>query len=188
VIKQSLKFLHQLGAAGFIGALAAYLVLVATANPQSPAEYAAVRQGIAAICTWMLLPSLGVVLISGLLAIAAHRPFVDAGWAWLKAALGIVIFEGTLGAIDAKARQAAALSAKLAGGEGDPAVLAEIMRSEWIGLWTIMALAVANVVLAVWRPRLLRLPGRAEALSRSPSPSRGEGGGEGERNPPRPSG
>lgn len=163
MIKQSLKFLHELGGIGLIGALAAYLILVATASAQSPVEYAAVRNGIAAICKWLLIPSLALVLITGLLAIAAHRPFIHAGWAWLKALLGIAMFEGTLGAIDANARRAAALSSRLAAGEGDPAALAEVLRSEWIGLWTIMALALANVVLAVWRPRLLRLKPRHPA-------------------------
>lgn len=158
-----LKFLHEISGIGVIGSLAAYLVLVATANPDSVNEYAAVRHGIAMLCKWVLLPSLALVLISGLLAIAVTRPFMEARWVWVKALLGISMFEGTLGAVAANAQRGAELAAKAAAGQGNPQLMAELMRGEWIGVWTILAISVANVVLAVWRPRFKR---RAAAASR----------------------
>jgi hypothetical protein len=151
-----LKALHQIGGIGLAGSLAACIVLVATAPTDSLVGYAAVRQGIAAISQWLLVPSLAIVLVSGLLAIAANRAYHDAGWAWIKALLGIVMFEGTLVTISASARRAAELSALAATGEGDPVQLAEVLRTEWGSLWLILALSVANVALAVWRPRILR--------------------------------
>ena len=151
-----LKALHQIGGIGLAGSLAACIVLVATAPADSLVGYAAVRQGIAAISQWLLVPSLAIVLVSGLLAIAANRAYHDAGWAWIKALLGIVMFEGTLIAVSASARRAAELSALAAAGEGDPAQLAEVLRTEWGSLWLILALSIANVLLAVWRPRILR--------------------------------
>jgi hypothetical protein len=151
-----LKALHQIGGIGLAGSLAACIVLVATAPTDSLAGYAAVRQGIAAISQWILVPSLAIVLVSGLLAIAANRAYHDAGWAWIKALLGIVMFEGTLITVSASARRAAELSALAAAGEGDPAQLAEVLRTEWGSLWLILALSIANVLLAVWRPRILR--------------------------------
>lgn len=151
-----LKALHQIGGIGLAGSLAACIVLVLTAPTDSLAGYAAVRQGIAAISQWLLVPSLAIVLVSGLLAIAANRAYHDAGWAWIKALLGIVMFEGTLVTVSASARRAAELSALAAAGEGDPAQLAEVLRTEWGSLWLILALSVANVALAVWRPRILR--------------------------------
>ena len=151
-----LKALHQIGGIGLAGSLAACIVLVATAPTDSLAGYAAVRQGIAAISQWILVPSLAIVLVSGLLAIAANRAYHDAGWAWIKALLGIVMFEGTLITISASARRAAELSALAAAGGGDPAQLAEVLRTEWGSLWLILALSIANVLLAVWRPRILR--------------------------------
>jgi hypothetical protein len=103
------------------------------------------------------VPSLALVLISGLLAIAVNRAFHDAGWAWFKALLGISMFEGTLLTVGAGARRAAELSAAAVGGGGNAAELAQVQRSEWGSLWFLLFLSVVNIVLAVWRPRLLRL-------------------------------
>jgi hypothetical protein len=151
-----LKTLHEIGAVGVLGSLAACLVLAATAPTGSLVAYAAVRQGMAAIMHWLLVPSLAVVLVSGLLAIALNRAFHNAGWAWVKALLGIGMFEGTLLTVGAGARRAADLSALAATGVGDPAQLAQVIRSEWGGLWVLLTLSIVNILLAVWRPRLGR--------------------------------
>ncbi|MBT8447375.1 MAG: DUF2269 family protein [Gammaproteobacteria bacterium] len=154
-----LKFLHSLGAVGLIGTLAAYMVLLWTAPPPaSVEEYTVLRGAIASLSSWLLLPSLGVVLVTGLFAMAAHRPFLDARWAWVKAYMGLPMFEGTLGHIEAQAQRASRILENTPPGEIDPAVLQELMHSEWIALWFVMALAVGNVALAVWRPRLRKRP------------------------------
>jgi len=156
MLSKLLKSLHELGAVGVVGSLAACLVLVATAPTHSAVGYAAVRESIAALAKWLLVPSLGIVLVSGLLAIAANRAFHNAGWAWVKALLGVSMFEGTLLTISASARRAADLSALAVSGHADPAQLAEVVRTEWGGLWLLISLSVANILLAVWRPRLGR--------------------------------
>lgn len=156
MLSKLLKSLHELGAVGVVGSLAACLVLVATAPTHSAVGYAAVRESIAALAKWLLVPSLGIVLVSGLLAIAANRAFHNAVWAWVKALLGVSMFEGTLLTISASARRAADLSALAASGHADPAQLAEVVRTEWGGLWLLISLSVANILLAVWRPRLGR--------------------------------
>ena len=155
-MKRMLKFLHEIGAVGVLGSFAACIVLIATSHTQSPVAYAATRQGIVAITRWLLVPSLAVVLLSGLLAIAAHEGYKNAGWAWVKALLGISMFEGTLLTVAASARQAADWSAQAAVGRGDPQQLAQALHTEWGGLWMLLALSVANIALAVWRPRLGR--------------------------------
>jgi hypothetical protein len=104
-----------------------------------------------------LLPSLVIVLLSGLLAIAATSAFHNAAWAWVKALLGLSVFEGTLVTINASARRAAELAAMTASGQGDAVQLAQTMRPEWGGLWLMLALSLVNIVLAVWRPRLYRV-------------------------------
>jgi hypothetical protein len=155
-----LKLLHEVGAVGVLGALASCIVLIYTAPRHSMVEYAAVRHGIAAITQWLLVPSLAVVLISGLLSIAATESFINAGWPWLKAITGISMFEGSLLTISGSSRQADELSAMAAAGQGDPAMLEQVLRTEWGGLWIITVVSVANIVIAVWRPRLGRQAAR----------------------------
>ncbi len=155
-LKRLLKTLHEVGALGVTGAYASCLVLLATAPPPavSLSAYAAVCTSIAAVTRWLLLPSLALVTISGLLAIAAHPAYRDAAWAWLKALLGISLFEGTLLSVVGTSRQAAALAALAATGQADPAALTPLLHTEWGGLCLMLTLSFANILLAVWRPRL----------------------------------
>lgn len=148
--RRSLKALHEIAAIGVGGGLAACLVVGLTANAASPSEFAAARQAIAAIARYVLLPSLAVVLVTGLLAIAANRAYHDAGWAWVKALLGLGVFEATLVTVGASSRQA-----ELAVATADASLLASLLHSERNTLWLLLGLSVANVVLAVWRPKLM---------------------------------
>jgi hypothetical protein len=156
MLQKLLKALHEIGAIGTLGSFAACIVLLATASTQSLVAHAAVLQGIASITRWLLVPSLALVLISGLLAIAATEAYKNAAWAWAKALLGIGTFEGTLFTVAASARHAAELANLAAAGRGNEPQLAQVLRTEWGGLWILAALALANIVLAVWRPRLYR--------------------------------
>jgi hypothetical protein len=157
VLRRLIKILHEIGAIGVMGSLAACLVLVLKGPAHPLAAYAAVRQSIAAISQWLLLPSLFIVLVSGLLAIAVTSAFQNAAWVWVKALLGISMFEGTLVIINSSARRASELAALAVGGQGDAAQLAQVLRTEWGGLWLLLGLSLVNVVLAVWRPRIYRV-------------------------------
>ncbi len=93
-----------------------------------------------------------VTIITGLLAIAVHSPFHDAGWAWAKAATGILMFEGGLhviGPIQEEAKRGASVLV----GALDPASVATLLTAESQTLWVLLAVSVANVVFGVWRPR-----------------------------------
>jgi fructose-specific phosphotransferase system IIC component len=90
IMRKSLKILHTLAACGMVGAVLAYMVLLLAAPQDTATAYAELRQSIAALCDYLLLPSLALVLVSGLLSMAVHRPFLDKRWAWLKAALGLM--------------------------------------------------------------------------------------------------
>jgi len=167
-MRKLLKALHTVAACGLIGGLLGYAILLVAAPQETPAAYADLRSSIAALSNYLLLPSLAVALISGLLSMAAHRPFQDKRWVWLKAALGIVMFKGVLTVVGAKADYAASVAERVAGGEPAAEVLNAALAYEWHTLGAVLALSVANVVLGVWRPRLQRRS-RPRALASSGS-------------------
>ncbi len=164
-MRKSLKFLHSLASCGLIGALAGYAIVLLYAPQATASTYADIRQTIAALCNYLLLPSLAVALVTGLLSMAAHQPFQDQRWVWVKALLGLSMFEATLGIIQSKATAAAVVSAKIAAGEAEPGALAAAIAGEWMSLATIAALSVANIVLGVWRPRLAARAARTRPQS-----------------------
>ena len=143
------KALHEIASIGFGGALAACLVINGVADRASPTEFTAARLLFAAIAQYILIPSMAVVVVSGLIALAATRAYLDAGWAWLKALMGLSLFEATLLIVGSSTRQA-----EFAAAAADPALLETMLRSERNTLLLLIALSVANVVLAVWKPGL----------------------------------
>ena len=151
-----MKFFHTLAACGLIGALLGYMVLLAVGPQDTPPAYANLRQSIKALCSYILLPSLAVALFTGLLSMAFHQPFQQRRWVWVKALLGLSMFEATLGVIGAKADHAAKVSIKIVEGEVPADALAKALTYEWYSLAMIMALSLASMILGVWRPALKR--------------------------------
>jgi hypothetical protein len=153
-----MKFLHTLGAAGLTGALGAVLavVVVAPASGHGVQDLQLIA-ALARIAAWIIGPSIVLTVISGLLAIVVTPAFQEAGWVWAKAATGILILEGglhALGPIQAAAKRgAAALTDPSATADPAPLVSAEVNT-----LWVLLAVAVANIALGVWRPRLPKIP------------------------------
>ncbi len=154
-MRRLLKFLHTLGAIGLMGAMASLLVVIGFAPPPTASVgVAAVMVAMAQIATWIFMPSLAVTLISGLLALAVNPGYHDAGWVWVKAATGILIFEA--GFVDVLGPMQAAAKTSVA--SLDPAHLARTYAAERNTLWVLLAIGVANVALGVWRPRLPQIP------------------------------
>jgi hypothetical protein len=146
------KTVHDIASIGFGGALAACLVINLTTNFTVPGEFLAARQVFSAIAQYLLLPAMAVVVLSGLIALAATRAYRDAGWAWLKALLGMSVFVATLQIVGSSGAQGELAQAAAA---ADLATLQRLLRAERITLWLLIALSVVNVVLAVWRPKLM---------------------------------
>ena len=149
VLRLGTKALHEIASIGYGGGLAACLVIDAVADRTSPQAFLAARRAFAAIAQYVLVPSMAVVVVSGLIAMVATRGYLDAGWAWVKALLGLSVFEATLLVVGSSAKQAALGVATV-----DPAVLDALLRSERNTLLLLVGVGVANVVLAVWRPRI----------------------------------
>lgn len=154
-----MKFLHTIGAVGLMGSMACLLVLLSiTPPPSSLSQYAMMRGAMSHIATWIFLPSLGLTLVAGLLAIAVNRAYHSAGWAWVKLATGILVFEWGFAAVQGPMQQEAELSAQVLAGGTDTATLAASLGAETKSLWVLLAVAAVNVAFGVWRPRLTRLP------------------------------
>ena len=140
-----------------MGSMASLLVVLGAAPPAtSLASDRWMIGAMSAIGTWIFLPSLAVTLVSGLLAIGLNRAYHNAGWAFVKLATGVLIFEsglvGVLGPIQDEAERSA-------GAVASPAdtTLAGSLALERNTLWVLLAVGVMNVALAIWRPRLTRL-------------------------------
>jgi hypothetical protein len=166
--KRLMKFLHELGTVGAMGAVAVQLVLANLGPTLAIEEHALLRQTIVQLDRWVLLPSLLVCLLSGMLAMAINRAFHSADWAWVKALMTPLVFETIFVAVDSPARRAAALTARLA--EGDETarpLLVDALWHEQGGLWIALILFSAQIALAVWRPkrrsRLMRETARESA-------------------------
>jgi len=154
-----MKFMHTMGAIGLMGAMACLLVLISfVPPPASLSEYALMRAAMGSLATWVFLPSFGLTLIAGLLAMAVNRAYHSAGWAWAKLLSGVLVFEWGFAAIQGPMQQEAELSARALAHEVDPATLGASLGAEWGSLWVMLALATVNVILGIWRPLLTRLP------------------------------
>lgn len=158
-MRRLLKFLHTMGAIGLMGSMACLLVILYIAPaPAEIVQYALLREAMSRIATWIFMPSLALALIAGLLAIAVNRAFHNAGWAWAKALSGILIFEYGLIGVQGPMRQEAELSARAAAGEVPITELSVSLGAERMSLWILLAVATANVVLGIWRPRFTNIP------------------------------
>ncbi len=145
-----LKCLHQLGVIGFMGALAAQLVLVLAAG--DAATQAPWRHAAAQISGWLVMPALLLATLTGLLLMMAHAPFMAARWVWAKALLGMVVGAVLLFGVQTAVQRARLLASEPAG-VADVA-LQQAVRTEWVGGWLALGASLLAVALAVWRPRL----------------------------------
>ena len=151
-MRRLLKFLHTLGAVGFMGGMAALGVLVVLAPTSvGTAAYPPLIGAMAKIAAWIVGPSMVLTVVAVLLAIAATSAFQNAGWAWAKAATGILILEGglhVLGPIQEEAKRGVGPLAAGAVGVGP------VLTAEANTLWVLLGVSAANIALAIWRPRL----------------------------------
>ncbi len=167
MMRRFVKFLHSMGAIGLMGAMAALIILlVLVPDTDELAAYARHREIMGKIAEWLLLPSLALVLVSGLWSMALTNGFINAGWVWLKLIMGVLVFKGVLLSIQGPAEGEAKLSAAVLAGDADPGLLGMRLGEEWGVLWVMMAISVANIVLAIWRPRFSKEHRKARAAAK----------------------
>ena len=156
--RRLMKFLHTIGAIGMMGAMACLVVLLSFAPaPTQLAEYALLRGAMGGIARYILLPSLALTLVAGLLAMALNRTYQNAGWALVKLATGILVFEWGFVGVQGPMQEQAEQSALVLAGQADPATLAAQLSAEQGSLWILLGIAALNVVLGVWRPKFTKL-------------------------------
>jgi hypothetical protein len=150
------KCLHLAGVIGFLGGLAVMLTLSLTAQETTSEGQAVMRRAIAVASGTVAMPSLLLLLLSGMFSVLAHKPLFGARWVWAKAALGVVVACIALLVV----APAVGRAEQLAGGGafGNPmfGALEAAVRQE--RLWGAAALlaGLAAAALGVWRPRLGR--------------------------------
>lgn len=152
--RKALKILHTLGALGMTGGIVAYMVLAKYGlQPEVTTDYLSVREAIATVSRWIILPSMLVVFMSGLMAMAIHAPFHNLAWVWIKAATGILVFKATLGSVDGPAMNAVSAARSALENGHSRAWLENAVADHWGALWVLLGLMALNVVLGIWRPR-----------------------------------
>lgn len=154
MFRHLIKIIHLLALAGFVGGLASTLLLSDYADDAPPSLLAALRMLIAALDESLVVPSLVLMVLSGMLLVVARPQLVGARWLWAKTALTVVIAVVVLAVVHPAITRAAVLAAE--GALGTPALgeLSRAFTAERIGGIAVLALAALAVVLAVWRPRL----------------------------------
>lgn len=141
-----IKVLHTLGAVGLMGAAAAFAVLRAKGPSPLAEAHAALAPAIAALFGALAVPSMVLCLASGFASMFVHKPYRNAGWAWLKGFSGLLVLQLTF--------RLQSLTLALPGTE--PQELPEALRTERVVLGLLLAACGLNVVVGVWRPKLHR--------------------------------
>lgn len=153
-MKHLLKLLHLASMAAFAGALMVSLVLADSAEGVTAAGVASVRRSIAVVGEAVVVPSLIVLLVTGMLLVVARPNLIHARWVWAKAALGTVAAAVALFVVLPAERHAAIAANEGSLGAPSLDLMQRALQSELLGTTLTLALVVLAVLLAVWRPRL----------------------------------
>ena len=159
--KNLIKLLHYASLVGLAGGILVSLVLADTVDATSPSATASIHAAIALICGAVIVPSMIVMLLTGMLLVVAKPHLIGARWVWVKAVLGLVTGAVILLALQPAVNAAASISATGALGEAAPGPLANVVASEHAAAWWTLGLVLIAMVIAVWRPRFGRPAPRA---------------------------
>lgn len=178
MFRHVMKIVHLLALAGFAGGLAAALLLAGYADDAPPSLLAALRTAIASLGEALVVPSLVLMIVSGMLLVVARPQLVGARWLWAKAVLTVAVAAVALGIVQPALTRAAGLAAEGALGTPAPAEMLQAFTAERAGGAASLLLVVLTVALAVWRPRLgqRQAPGaRSDPYAPAPTPPSADG-------------
>jgi len=151
-MKPLLKFLHVVSAIGFAGALAVSMLLAATVDDSTGTSFSAGRRAIAAVASTITLPSLVLLVVTGLLLLVRQPVYFEAGWARAKAVIGLLVAGIALLVVQPAVIRMEGLAQAAVQGSPVLAMSATALRFEMIGGAACLVLCLAAIALAVWRP------------------------------------
>jgi hypothetical protein len=154
VFSRLIKLVHYLALIGFVGGTAAALVLADFAGNAPPSLVPVLRLSILAVGESLMLPSLIVLVVSGMLLVVARPRLVRARWVWAKALLALAVVSIVLAVVQPAITRAAALAAEASLGAPASEALRQAFSAEQIGGAGSLLLALIAIVLAIWRPKL----------------------------------
>lgn len=153
-MRKATKFLHTVGSLGYAGSLATLVILHgALPAPDDVERFTALRIVMGSVARWLVFPSMILILVSGLFSMAITPAFQNAGWVWAKLATGILVFEGTLVTVQSPMERGAERARQALAGELPLAELGAL-QTHTGAMWILLGVALANVALGVWRPRI----------------------------------
>lgn len=159
-MRRMLKFVHTVATTGLVGAFLMQLILSWQGIGTQPdvTDRTAVlgaRLVLLDVVRWVLIPSVALLVLTGLWSMAASKAYSSAGWAWLKALLGLVLLKAVLLINHSAARDIVEWLQQT--GVPDAQArweLARLARMEWLGTWVALGVSVAAIALGIWRPRV----------------------------------
>ena len=164
-MRRTLKFIHTVATAALVGALLLQLLIslryVGGLAVDDPTAVGA-RLVMLDVLVWVMVPSMVVVVVTGLALMGLHRAYTHAGWVWAKALMGLLLVKGVITVQEPAVRDLAALAAQgIANNAVALAELARLDRMEWLGGWLALVLCIAATAFGVWRPSFTARPAAA---------------------------
>jgi len=160
-----LKLLHFASLAGLGGGIVVILVLLDTIDATSPSAVAGMHAAIALICSGLVVPSLVVLLLTGMLLVVARPQLINARWVWAKAFVGVIVAATILAGFQPLVNALASMAVTGALGDAPPGPLADTVETERWAAYLVLANVVAAMLIAVWRPRLGRPASERDSAS-----------------------
>ena len=148
-----MKLVHLLSVIAFLGATVVALVLSVGAPRNTIGAFSAARAGVYVACFHVALPAMMLALTTGLLLMVNRAGLVRARWVHAKAVLGIVIALVALLAWLPAVQQITASAEAAMFGSTVLSAQPSDERMELMSGAALIALAVAAVTIAVYRPR-----------------------------------